>query len=105
MTHSFPDRIVLCDYGRLLARQIELLEASSVLPANKETAMQFINFCKADPQICDGTLVRYTESLRKILRCADKPFRDMTESDMTALLVRLKEMRMKTGRAYAPRSQ
>jgi len=96
-----PRRIDVHQYGQKLKEQEELFETTKMLPENKQLVQEFIDFCKVDPKIGEGRIVKYYYMLRKIGTLSEKPFKEMDEKDVMSLLARMQDMKTVKGRNFS----
>lgn len=96
--------IDLYHHNERIRRQLEMLEQSKGLEANKQAVRDFVNFCREDPNIGDARIARYIYDLRKISSLAGKPFKKLTEKDLLAILAKIRETPTWKGTLPSPRT-
>jgi integrase/ribosomal protein L40E len=88
-----PEKIDVHRYAERLAEQPELLMKENMLSENRQAITEFIDFCKVNPKIGEGRLIKLYYMLRKIGSACDKPFRQMDEKDVLRMIAKLQDLK------------
>ena len=98
---AVSDKIDVHGYGRDLELQADLLERSAVSEENKEVIKDFVNYCKTNPKMHEAITIKYSYVLRRIGELINKPFKEMNEHDINALIARLQGIRTDKNQPYS----
>lgn len=84
-------KIDLYQYDQQIIKQVKLLENANISPENRQTILNFINYCKSNPKINNARTIKYMYTLRRIGELAEKPFQQMDENDINKIIVKISE--------------